>query len=156
MGMGKWVRAIVVSAAWGLALCSPARAALIDESQSVVGDAVFDYSFTAAVSGLITITLSDFVAPVAFDVLSFELDTGAPPAIVTNRSTPLTFAAVANTEYFLTVFAGSGSLEGHAFGKYQLNVSDPVPVPEPAVWLMMLGGIGLLGWMRLRKSESMG
>jgi len=34
-----------------------------------------------------------------------------------------------------------------------LNV---VAIPEPTVWLMMLGGIGLLGWMRLRKSESMG
>lgn len=31
-----------------------------------------------------------------------------------------------------------------------------VAVPEPTVWLMMLGGIGLLGWMRIRKSEGMG
>jgi len=29
-----------------------------------------------------------------------------------------------------------------------------VAVPEPTVWLMTLGGIGLVGWMRLRKSES--
>jgi hypothetical protein len=28
------------------------------------------------------------------------------------------------------------------------------PIPEPTAWLIMLGGIGLLGWMRLRKSES--
>ena len=40
-----------------------------------------------------------------------------------------------------------------AFGSYQLQISQ---VPEPAVWLMMLGGIGLLGWMRLRKSENFG
>jgi len=29
------------------------------------------------------------------------------------------------------------------------------PVPEPTVWLTMLGGIGLLGWIRLRRSDTL-
>ena len=30
------------------------------------------------------------------------------------------------------------------------------PIPEPSLWLMTLGGISLLGWLRLRKSEELG
>lgn len=39
---------------------------------------------------------------------------------------------------------------------YQITVTEVTPVPEPGTWLLMLGGIGLLGVMRLRKSEAIG
>jgi hypothetical protein len=146
-----------------MAACIPAQAALflIDTSQSVVGDQTFDYSFTPTQAGTITVSLTDLATPVAFDFLSFEINQGATlitPAPPPNPSSPFSFDALANATYSLSVFAGSGAVPGqtapHFFGKYNLTVSDAVPVPEPGVWLMMLGGIGLLGWMRLRKSES--
>jgi hypothetical protein len=169
MKFGHRIRNSFAAAALSMAVCIPAQAALLllpaGVDQSVVGDQAFDYTFTPAQSGVITATLTDLLNPVAFDFLSFQINSGPtpitpPPVPVGTELRTFSFGALANTVYSLTVFAGSGSFQGHTaphfFGKYHLAVSEPVPVPEPGVWLLMLGGIGLLGWMRLRKSESFG
>lgn len=164
MKVGEWIRNSFVVAALSMAACIPAQAALflIDTGQSVVGGQTFDYSFTPTQAGKITVNLTDLQTPVAFAFLSFEINQGSTlitPLPPPNPSSPFSFNGLANTVYELSVFAGSGVVHApYSFGKYYLTVSDAVlvPVPEPGVWLMMLGGIGLLGWMRLRRSESFG
>lgn len=175
MKVGQWVRSSFVVAALSVAACIPARAAItlslpaaVDQSVAGPLAQAFDYSFTAPQSGLITTILTD-LGPVPFNFLGFEINTGAtlitphihpgtpPPA---NQLRSFSFSALANTVYSLTVFAAADAIQGNSspvfFGKYHLAVSDIQVVPEPGIWLMMIGGIGLLGWMRLRKSETFG
>ena len=45
-----------------------------------------------------------------------------------------------------------GMANGTLGGLYSGAISV-TPIPEPGVWLMMLGGIGLVGWVRLRNGR---
>jgi hypothetical protein len=91
----------------------------------------------------------------------------SPPA-TGNRSFAYLFTAPQDSMVMLTLTAFVAPIaidyfksvqrqgQKNAFGKYDLTVSDPATVPEPGMWLMTLGSIGLLGWMRLRNSEYLG
>ena len=120
MKVRKWIRNASVVVGLSMAACIPVQAALVlvDQRQSVAGDDVFDYRFTPAQNGTVTMALTDVVGPVA----------------VYDRKLV------------------QGQNEQHAFGYYDRTVSELAKIPEPGICLMMLGGIGLLGWLQLRKS----
>jgi hypothetical protein len=48
-----------------------------------------------------------------------------------------------------------GLVEGGGLGIYEVQLTKIGLIPEPGVWLMMIGGLGLIGWMRLRKSQEL-
>jgi hypothetical protein len=49
-------------------------------------------------------------------------------------------------------FDVNGAGVGTAGGKYTINAST-VAVPEPSTWAMMLGGLGLIGFMSYRRRQ---
>jgi hypothetical protein len=66
------------------------------------------------------------------------------------ESLSLTFGPTAGGHMFLVV---DGITNGSLGGLYSGAISVS-PVPEPTVWAMMLGGLGLLGWVRLRRGST--
>ena len=50
--------------------------------------------------------------------------------------------------YFFDV---TGTAKGLKGGRYIVNVSALSPIPEPQTWAMMLGGLGLIGFMSFRR-----
>ena len=58
------------------------------------------------------------------------------------------FFASAAGSFAALVKAISGA-QGTQFSGYQVRIAF---IPEPAVWLMLAGGLGLLGFMRIRRA----
>ena len=77
------------------------------------------------------------------------LKTVTAPANATSLS--LVWGPTAGGSMYLAV---GGIANGTKGGLYSGAISVSA-VPEPTIWLLMLGGIGLLGWMRVRKSENL-
>ena len=82
-----------------------------------------------------------------------SLQAGAYPAEWTQYSVTLNGLAGATTGAFAFRYtvSGSGPL-GNAGDYIGIDTVRITAVPEPQTWLMMGAGLGLVGWMRKRKS----
>ena len=132
--------------------------------KSVVGVEFNTHNFTVSEDGIYRATITDLVTVDPsflddFDLLSMKV-TGVPssgffgPAGSPGGVAYFDFAVTAAGSFAALVKAISGSA-GTDFSAYQVQVARIGPIPEPGVWLLMLGGLGLIGWMRLRKSQEL-
>jgi hypothetical protein len=124
---------------------------------TVVGTEFTTHNFTVSQAGPYRATITDLsVIDAFFDASSLlEMKITDVP-ITTLSSTVGTPGGVAYVDFFASaagsfaalVKAISGS-QGTQFSGYQVRVAF---IPEPAVWLMLAGGLGLLGFMRIRRA----
>ena len=87
------------------------------------------------------------------DGIPFNRDDKNKKTVVAGQnaeSLSMVFEPTAGGHMYLIV---AGATNGTLGGLYSGAISVS-PVPEPGVWLMMLGGIGLLGWVRLRNGKA--
>jgi hypothetical protein len=120
-------------------------------------DQVATYTFTIGTAGSYLATLSDSLPPITGLELLISLTGSATPLVDLLGPGTQTFDALSIGSYTALVFGHPTARPSGIFGgSYGVVVeTNPAPIPEPAVWLMMMGGIGLLGWLRLRKSENL-
>lgn len=64
-------------------------------------------------------------------------------ALDANPDDGFSFGGLAVGDYTLT-FLGAGS--GQYSGQFAVTTPDVTPVPEPSAGLLLLAGLGLLGW----------
>ena len=105
-------------------------------------------------------SLLDFGTPADFSYLRLVLTEGVNTFVDTGNIKP---ADVSNTPFnvdsghagtFTAIVYGRPGVDKGFFGsQYHFEIDA---IPEPGIWLMMAGGIVLLGWLRVRKSESIG
>jgi hypothetical protein len=93
-----------------------------------------------------------YVSHGGIDHLSLTLQ-GGPNSIFyqnlpTGRNDALIEQFLGYGNYSFTV-AGNAAIQG---GKYFFNATA-LPVPEPSTWAMMLGGLGLIGFMSYRRRQ---
>lgn len=117
------------------------------------------YAFTTTVSGILSGDLSSTHGNIknGLDITDFSLyNAGGLVLAGTSLSTGLldqwtfTTDTLAAGDYWVQV---SGSVLSNAAGKYYANIAL-APVPEPATYGMMLGGMGLLGVMARRRRKN--
>ena len=161
------VRSLVLGSALALVVSASGQAAIVQDQNTFVGTQQQgkQYDFSLA-PGTYQATLSDVgvFAPFSFLSMLITEDGGSFLSFSSLTPTALTFS-IPNSEggpYRATISGIAGVISGHApaaestytFSLTALpaEVWPGAAVPEPAVWWMMVGGIGLLGCMRLRKS----
>jgi hypothetical protein len=169
--LARSVKSVLLAVVLTLAATAPARATVI---YAITGaftgdmDQAATHSFNISLPGTYQATLSDLLNPAIKGLELVVTATGGPTALV-----DIVFGVTSNPQNFLVSATSTGSYTAVVFGHpnarpttgifggtYGIKIETDPPaaattsVPEPGIWLMMLGGIGLLGWMRLRKSES--
>ncbi|SRR5579871_3020315 len=135
--------------AWAAA-DSIGAASLLQESTLVINQQSNVYAFTAPAAGTLTIELSDIVWPTALQ--SLDLSVNSPTSVLGSMSLDGTLdikVSKGGTFYINVNGDAGGPLD---IGLYSLQVGftpqmAPVPLPEP--WALALGGIALLGTLRL-------
>jgi hypothetical protein len=163
---------LVLVAALGLSVILPARADVL----------VYDHLGNISIPGVssplpptITLGPGNYVAtvesvghPPFFDYLRADFfgkvdsqlstllgsafSAGTPPA----TNLPFSLGAVTQILPLLVAFPGE-VVPGFRSSNYEVTITEKItPVPEPTAWLMITGGLGLLGWLRLRKSANIG
>jgi hypothetical protein len=136
-----------------LGLCSAAQAAVLSLTDGASSPAAKTYAFTIAEPGTFLASLSDLGFPERFDFLSLAVTPKGGASTLGSILAPGAFSFEASTagDYVALVAARPGSATG--FGFYSINIiaMSPSPVPEPQAWMLMVAGIGLIGWMRLRR-----
>ena len=169
MNIASWIQKGLLVVAIGASASLPAHATVDDVMPPVtqpvtsVDVSTYVYSFASIVGQLYTVSLTDIGSPAPFDVLLGNITEG--PSLIGKLIVPksgtdsVSFQAL-TSQTNISIFALAGLLPGatraaYASEFYLSAQTSSTPVPEPAVWLMMLGGIGLLGWMRVRKSENL-
>jgi hypothetical protein len=118
------------------------------------------YVFTTSPGGTLTAGLDSLsnLAKIGLDITGFGLYNSS--GLVQNGTQLLTGASdlwslnasnlAADSSYYLQV---TGSVVGKAAGDYWLNVGV-APVPEPETYGMLLGGLGLIGFMARRRNKT--
>ena len=116
------------------------------------------FAFTTSVSGMLSGDLTSLsgTALNGLDITDFSLyNAGGLVLAGTSLSTGMidqwTFGSntLAAGDYWVQV---SGSVLSNAAGRYYANIAL-APVPEPATYGMLLGGLGLLGFMARRRRQ---
>lgn len=161
MKAALWLRSLMLASALALAASASSQAAIVQDQNTFAGtqqqSKQYDFSLSA---GTYQATLADVGIFAPFSFLSMIISENGGSFLTFSSLTPttLTFSIPAGEggPYRATISGIAGVIAGHAPAAESTYTFSITAVPEPAVWLMMLGGIGLLGWMRLRKSESMG
>jgi len=115
-----------------------------------------------------TATITDELVPVATRFLGLyifdpqgmrvpgQAETGTE-ATPPGTSAWFSFNAAAGHNYVAYVLARAGDFQGIQPGLWKIQITEhQIPIPEPGVWLMMAGGIVLLGWLRMHKSGNLG
>jgi hypothetical protein len=158
--VARCLKSVLLAGLLTLAVTVPARATVVfATTDAFVGSdpQKATYNFMISSVGPYLATLSD----------SLPAITGLELLVtVTGQATSLADVIGAGSQLFNATSTGSYTAvvlgrpnqrpSGLFAGVYGVEIATPVPtaVPEPGVWLMMLSGIGLLGWMRMRKSQS--
>jgi hypothetical protein len=112
----------------------------------------FTISTLSAVTGYVS---APYLKDYKIDGLSLTLfNSSATPLAGPVPPTP--YGAI--DSYVLTPgsysFDVNGSAYGNLGGKYTINAyASTVSVPEPSTWAMMLGGLGLIGFMTYRRRQ---
>ena len=117
------------------------------------------YVFTTSPGGTLTAGLDSLsnLAKIGLDITGFGLYNSS--GLVQNGTQLLTGASdlwslsasnLASGNYYLQV---TGSVVGKPAGDYWLNVGV-APVPEPETYGMLLGGLGLIGFMARRRNKT--
>lgn len=117
------------------------------------------YSFTATSASTFSADLLSFsgVAKNGLDITGFDLYSstglllgGAQLSTGASDMWSLSGPTLAAGDYYLQV---TGTVMSQAAGKYYADVAL-APVPEPETYAMMLGGLGLLGFMARRRKAA--
>jgi hypothetical protein len=161
----------VLGSAIALAASASSQAAIVQDQNTFVGtqQESKQYDFSLA-PGTFQATLSDvgIFAPFSFLSLVISENGGSFLSFSSLTPTTLTFS-IPDGEggpYRATISGIPGVIAEHApaaESTYTFSLTSvpgtPWPaasVPEPAVWLLMACGIGLLGFIRPRKTGGMG
>ena len=161
--IARGVKSVLLAAVLTFAPAVPAHASVVfvitgafagDTDQSAT------YNFLISTPGTYEASLSNLLLPAIKGLELVVAVTGGPTALadIVGPGSEF-FPATSAGSYTALVFghpsARPTGIFGGAFGvEISTPTPAPTPVPEPGIWLMMLGGIGLLGWMRLRRSEN--
>ena len=163
------LRSLVLGSALALAASASGQAAIVQDQNVFFGTQQQgkQYDFSLA-PGTYEATLADVgvFAPFSFLSMVITEDGGSFLSFSSLTPTALTFS-IPNGEggpYRATISGIAGIISGHApaaESTYTFTITGGpawpmTAVPEPAVWLMMSGGLGLLGWLARRKSEDIG
>jgi len=133
-------------------------------TNTVVGSEFPIHYFTVSEGGIYEATITDldsidppdpFFRP--FTTLDMRITDAAATPLSVTASAPGSFAVVNFTASAAGTFAalvqatsgGAGTL----FSGYQVQVTQ---IPEPAVWVMLAAGFGLLGFVRIRRAAHNG
>ena len=101
-----------------------------------------------------TATLIDLGFPDTFQLLELGVaKTGSGP-LLGSTAVPGSFQFVASTtgSYTLLLFGEPGTPPG---GSFSINVAQFAPIPEPGIWFLIASGIGLIGFLKLRKENGL-
>ena len=136
-----------------LGLSFMARAAVFSVTDGASSPSAKTYAFTLSEPGIFEASLSDLGFPEPFQFLSLAVAPKGGSSILGSTSAPGTFLfqTSAAGDYVALLAARPGSVTG--FGFYSINITEmsSAPVPEPQAWMLVAAGIGLIGWLRLRK-----
>jgi hypothetical protein len=156
--VARCVKSVLLAVVLSIVATVPARAAVFEKTSAFAGnsDQFAAYDFNIGATGLYLATLSDSLLPPITGLELVITATGSATSLVDiiGPGSQL-FNATSIGSYTAVVFGHPNARPSGIYaGTYGIRVDGPTAVPEPGVWLMMVGGIGLLGWMRLRKSQS--
>jgi hypothetical protein len=170
---------LATAAAAALTLALPASAAISIFSTPLSGAGEPNPSSLA--TGMARVTFDDVLNTVAVK-LTFEglanaspfghihcctavAGTGGAGVAVGFNTLPQATAGTYNDSFTLTSAAFTSLLMGAQEGKAYVNIHTPgtyaageirgflAPVPEPATYALMLGGLGLMGWVAKRRRQ---
>lgn len=110
-------------------------------------------SYTATITDLMIPVASTFLGLFVFDPHGALLGSAQTPP---GTSSSFSFVAAAGSNYVAQVLAIGGDFHGIQAGDWKIRITEQLPIPEPGVWLMMAGGIVLLGWLRMHKARDVG
>ena len=135
-----------------ISVSTASHAAILSLTDGASNPTAKTYAFTVSTPGLFLAALDDLKFPESFQFLSLAVAPKGGAAPLGSILAPGTFSFEASTagDYLALLAARPGATTG--FGFYSINITQlgTAPVPEPQVWMLMLGGIGLIGWLRLR------
>jgi PEP-CTERM motif len=159
---------LIVAALLACPLGSAQAAVVFAESSTdavintVVGSEFSTHNFTVSQGGVYRATITDLklIDPLFFDpssmlemqitdvpMTTFSATVGKPGGV---DFVDFTASAAGSFAALVKAISGSG---GTQFSGYQVRV---VLIPEPAVWLMLAAGFGLLGFVRIRRAAQNG
>jgi len=161
MKAALWLMSFMLASALALMASASSQAAIVQDQNTFAGlqqqSKQYDFSLSP---GTYQATLADVGIFAPFSFLSMIISENGGSFLTFSSLTPTTLTFSIPTgeggPYRATISGIPGIIPGKAPAAESTYTFSITAVPEPAVWLMMLGGIGLLGWMRLRKSEGMG
>jgi hypothetical protein len=146
---------LLVAFAAACTIAGSARADVFSITDSLSGSSVTSktYAFTITDPAIYMATLADVDFPAPFQLLELGVvKTGSGPLLgSTDQPGSFSFTALTAGSYTL-LLVGQPSSTAQA-GFFSINVSQFAPIPEPAVWFLMAGGIGLIGFLKLRSRD---
>jgi len=110
---------------------------------------------TATLAGALDITLADPLAAVGqtFDLLSYGSVVDSFQRVLLNGAN----IWQNETEWDFRVFEGEMIIFGsmsYGTGSLTMTITGYEPIPEPGIWALMLGGLGMLGYLqRVRRNR---
>ena len=137
-----------------LAFVASSRAEIFSTTDSLSGSGVGTkaYVFTITDPATYTATLIDLDFPDAFQLLKLGVaKTGSGP-LLGSTAAPGSFQFVASTagSYSLLLVGQPGATQA---GFFSINVAQSIP--EPGIWFLIASGIGLIGFLKLRKENGL-
>jgi hypothetical protein len=149
---------LLVAFAAAFSIASSARADVFSITDSISGSSVATrtYAFTITDPAIYDATLLDLGGPqfpAPFQLLELGVaKTGSGP-VLGFTTAPGSFLFTANTPGSYTLLLVGQPDSTAQAGFFSINVSQFAPIPEPAVWLLMASGIGLIGFLKLRSRD---
>lgn len=150
----------------GITLSLPSKADVVVFHQTglltVPGSTSTSYPTFTLGAGIYKVDVHSVLPLPFFSFLEFDVYNNATSSLLASAiegSANPTFVLAAPTQIAAFVSGAPGFLLSagtppHTFDLFKSSFSATITlVPEPAVWLLMAGGIFLLGWLRVRKSE---
>jgi hypothetical protein len=127
-------------------------ASLLEESTLVINQQSNVYAFTAPGAGTLTVQLDDIVWPTALTNLGLSIN--SPSSVLGSMSVDGSMNITVS--HAGTYYANVSGQAGGPFdiGLYSLQVDFTpagTPVPLPGAIVLLLGGLGLLGGLRLAR-----
>jgi len=144
------------AASLSLAVAASAHAEIFSTTDTLSGTGIGSktYVFTITDPAIYTATLIDLDFPDTFQLLELGVaKTGSGP-LLGSTAAPGSFQFVASTtgSYTLLLFGEPGTPPG---GSFSINVAQFAPIPEPGIWFLIASGIGLIGFLKLRKENGL-